>query len=98
MQTAELHVQRVSWARDATTRWRSALEEALAPIEDEIRARQDPSRQLLRDSADLPGGVGDEAAPSAVARAAVEAEGPVPDGEQVDDRRGAGPPGSFGRD
>jgi len=54
--------------------------------------------QRPADGPDLPGGVGDEAAPSAVARAAVEAEGPIPDGEQVDDRRGAGLPGSFGRD
>ena len=51
--------------------------------------------QRPADGPDLPGGVGDEAAPSAVARAAVEPQGPVPDGEQVDDRGGAGLCGSF---
>ena len=43
--------------------------------------------QRAANRADLPRGVGDESAPAAVARAAVEAQGPIPDGEQVHDRR-----------
>jgi hypothetical protein len=49
--------------------------------------------QRSANSANLPGGVGDEPTPSAVARAAVEAERPIPDGEQIHDRLRAGLPG-----
>jgi hypothetical protein len=59
----------------------------------ELHVSQRPANR-----ADLPGGGGDEPAPAAMARAAVEPQGSIPDGEQVHDRRGAGLPGSFRRD